>query len=343
MGGDNGTGRAGLRSTKYRSFYVFGLIITLLCILGFSLQSKQSVKRRTPWRCRRTADGAISRHKKPRVVSHRGFDVDHAKPPTATAKTITNLLHAEIVSFDLDVFWTADDSPSDLFIGHPPSMRKLCSLEAEVHETPTATMRARLPAPADLLSLDRLLELLVRHREEIGVVTLELKFPQHPDWQARLAQLYTAIRAARASDFTAVIVDGEAQIVLHERAQRETNASVAAYALLRDGDVLPAAEGREPRLREGTFSEEAADKMDGWYVSTQCAQPALRRLVRADEGLSSPVGVWVADDEPTLNRMWEYEPDELITNRPLWATALLDQWEADEAVACRTANRYPPR
>ena len=40
------------------------------------------------------------------------------------------------------------------------------------------------------------------------------------------------------------------------------------------------------------------------------------------------------DDEEALRRAWRFEPDDLVTNRPLWASALLRRWRAAELRAC---------
>ena len=48
----------------------------------------------------------------------------------------------------------------------------------------------------------------------------------------------------------------------------------------------------------------------------------------------APLAVWVVDDEEALRRAWRFEPDDLVTNRPLWASALLRRWRAAELRAC---------
>ena len=48
-------------------------------------------------------------HSMPRIFSHRGFDASEALYEVTTQRSLKDLLDAGLHSFDLDLFWTADD------------------------------------------------------------------------------------------------------------------------------------------------------------------------------------------------------------------------------------------
>ena len=138
----------------------------------------------------------------PTIYAHRGFDAAESARVTTTA-SIEALLDAGITAFDLDVFWVADDP--QLFIGHPPSLRRLWSLDAALVNTPLRELRAR--ADVELYPLRSLLELVGRRPAAFTQVSLELKQPEHVRWPDQLARLYSLVAAAGVGAKVALVVE----------------------------------------------------------------------------------------------------------------------------------------
>lgn len=278
----------------------------------------------------------------PRVVSHRGFDADQAQGSrvSITSKSFAALLRAGVSSFDLDLFWLSGEG-DELYLGHPPSVRKLLSLDAEVHSTTEATLRSRLGADDELFAFSEFVRQLVSSMAAtIGTISLELKFPGHPRHERHVAALYRQIaRADGANGFSAaklaLVVESDAHVKQHRSAQQAAGVRVALWGLLRDADLEGEAEAGQPRRRRaGSFSSVSLGDLDGWSVSAKWAGPDMRSLLGTNEPPHAPVAVWTADDEPTLRSIVAHEPEDVVTNRPAWARTLLRRWQAEEVEAC---------
>ena len=180
----------------------------------------------------------------PRVVSHRGVDEDVSGPVPTTHKSVSALLDAGITSFDVDVFWAADDGGNELFVGHPPSLRKRWHLDAEVHQTPLAKLRQQAQPDGGLLRLSDFLRVLVGHRRKLGQVSLELKFPSEQiEWRRRLPVLYAQVAAARLSSQVAGVAFDAAQAAAHRAAQTAAGLRSPVLLVLRDNEVPIGADG----------------------------------------------------------------------------------------------------
>ena len=174
----------------------------------------------TSTKARRRVDGiAAGCRRLPRVVSHRGVDEDErGGPAPSTLAQLGALLDDGFSSFDLDLFWASDGGGSGLFVGHPPSLKKMWSLADEVHATPLEALRARA-RPDGLLPLTDLLALLSRRRASVGLVSLELKFPTHPEWRRRLKILYEQVAAAGVATLIGGVLGSRAEALAHREAQ----------------------------------------------------------------------------------------------------------------------------
>ena len=135
----------------------------------------------------------------PRIFSHRGFDASEALYEVTSQRSLRDLLDGGLRSFDLDLFWTDHDpegtphptpnpsrnpnpsrepegpSPTllltltgTMFVGHPPSLRRLWHLPADLVHTPLAELRSR--QEVKLLSLPDLLRLLKRRQRALDQV-----------------------------------------------------------------------------------------------------------------------------------------------------------------------------
>ena len=265
----------------------------------------------------------------PRVVSHRGVDEDVAGPGVpVTAASVSNLLNSGITSFDVDLFWAAD-SGADLFVGHPPSLRKRWRLDADVCDTPIAVLRQRAQSDGGLLRLADLLRILAGHRRSLGLASLELKFPERQtEWRRRLYGLYAQISAARLAPQVAVCAFDAAQARAHRSAQAAARLQVRVLAVIRDNDAPRGADGA-PHANLSALG--AADApYDAWAASVKLLEPTLRQAA-AGRLLS----VWCVDSEADLRRAWTMRADDVISNRAGWARAQLARWRAEEERACQ--------
>ena len=264
----------------------------------------------------------------PRVVSHRGVDEDVAGAVPTTAKSVTALLTAGITSFDVDVFWAAD-SGRELFLGHPPSLRKRWRLDAEVHQTPLAKLRQQALPDGGLLRLSDFLRILAGHRRKLGQVSLELKFAsEQAEWRRRLPALYAQVAAARLSSQVAAVALDAAQAAAHRAAQAAAGLRVPVLAVLRDNDAPLGADGLPHANLSLVGSSDAP--YDGWSASVRLLEPALRRAAA-----TRSLAVWTVDAEADLRRSWGAQVDDVVTNRAGWARAQLARWRDEQEAMCR--------
>ena len=213
--------------------------------------------------------------------------------------------------------------------------------------TPLRELRER--KDVRLLSLEDLLRLLGRRQRGITQVSLELKFPEHPQWPEQLARLYAQLAAsgiahkarrpapvrrrpraeprARARAQIALVVDNGAQAAQHRSAQRQHGVTVELLQLHRDLDAPVGPDG-QPHFNQSLALATGA-LFDGWSVSVKLLEPAMMAQARR---LQRPVSVWVVDDEEALELAWRLEVDGLVTNRPKWAHSQVLAWY-DEACA----------
>ena len=262
------------------------------------------------------------------MVSHRGVDEDVAGAAPSTKRSITALLDAGISSFDVDLFWTFDDK--NLFVGHPPSLRKLWRLKGEVHETTLAVLRQRAE-PDGVLSLSDMLRILAGRRRALGQVSLELKFPAHHEWRKRLSTLYQEINAARLAAKVAVIVLDAEQAAAHRAAQAIAGLRVPVLVVLRDSDAAVGPDGAPHANLTALLASQ--DLYDGWSASWKILDGKLRHAA------TKPLAVWTVDSDEALQRSWTVQADDVVTNRPQWARQLLKRWEAEEQLRCDASPR----
>jgi hypothetical protein len=268
-------------------------------------------------------------HRVPRVVSHRAVDEDRAGPAPSTAARMAALLEAGVTSFDLDVFWADDGGGRDLYIGHPPSLRRLWRLDADPPSVRPAALLAAAQ-PDGLLRLADALRLLAGHRRGLGQISLELKFPTHPEWRRRLRTLYEHVRDARLEAHTAAVAMDAAQAAAHREAASTAGLVVPVLGVLRDVDAPLGADG----ARHANLTVLAHAPFDGWSASVHLLDAPLRTAATARLGLA----VWTVDGEPELRRAWTYGANDVVTNRPLWARQLLERWREESEASCRAGG-----
>ena len=272
-----------------------------------------------PWRRRAAPHAACAAP--PTIYSHRGFDAAESARVTTTA-SIEALLDAGITAFDLDVFWVADDP--QLFIGHPPSLRRLWSLDAALVNTPLRELRAR--ADVELYPLRSLLELVGRRPAAFTQVSLELKQPEHVRWPDQLARLYSLVAAAGVGAKVALVVEDDVQAAAHRAAQASARGGplhVPLLLLLRDLDAPRDASG----VPHANLSALASPSADGFAASAKLLDAPLADAARAR---GRPLCVWVVDDDASLRAAWELRVPCVITNLPTWAARRLGEWRAAE-------------
>ena len=258
----------------------------------------------------------------PRVVSHRGVDEDErGGPAPSTLAQLGALLDDGFSSFDLDLFWASDGGGSGLFVGHPPSLKKMWSLADEVHATPLEALRARA-RPDGLLPLTDLLALLSRRRASVGLVSLELKFPTHPEWRRRLKILYEQVAAAGVATLIGGGLGSRAEALAHREAQAAAGARAPLLLVLRDIDAPVGADGA-PHANASAIVQAASLFDGGISASVKLLEPSLR-------GAASPLAIWTVDDEPSLRRCFRVGPDDVVSNRPRWARRTLARWRQAE-------------
>lgn len=304
-----------IAQTSRRGSRLLALLATLLLLLASSLWPGQHVD---------TPSMVCVRHRTPRVVSHRGVDEDASGAVPTTIHTVTALLESGVTSFDLDLFWAAS-AEGELYIGHPPSLRKLWQLNEDVHALPLTTLSQKAQ-PHGLLRLRDLLRTLAGRRRSLGLVSFELKFPDHPDWRQHLRLLYAQVAAARISTQVAGVVLDAAQAVAHREAQHAAGVRVPLLLVLRDSDAPVGLDG-EPHANMSVLA--AASGFEGWSASWKILDSTLRRA--APKGA---LASWTVDTEPALRRAWSLEVDDVVTNRAAWARSQLSRWVAEEEAQC---------
>ena len=301
----------------------------------------------------------------PRVVSHRGVDEDQlGGPAPTTTKQLRALLDEGFGSFDLDLFWAADDPASNLFVGHPPSLRSLWGLEHDVVATPMRTLAEHARAAASrfsagasasaeasrsvasarvsgpqMVTLSELAAVLASRRSgEVGTVSLELKFPLHAEWARHLEALYAQLRRAGAGlnpdrpIFAAVVGDAK-QADAHRASQAANGISLPIMLVVPDATAPRGADG-QPHANLSALAAGAAS-VDSWSVSVRLLEPSLRELATR---LARPLAVWTVDTEPDLRRAYVYGADDVVTNRPRWAKRILSQWRDECARAAAVGH-----
>lgn len=271
---------------------------------------------------------ACTRHM-PLVYSHRGFDAAEALYDVTTRRSLADLLDEGLRAFDLDLFWTLDDPEGNMFVGHPPSLRQLWQLEADLVRTPLRELQER--KDVKLLPLPDLLRLLSRRQRALTQVSLELKNPEHPQWPRQLALLYEQIAASGIAHKLALVVDDASQAARHRAEQRSHNVRVELLQLHRDLGAPKGPDGA-PHFNR-TLAREARAIFDGWSVSVKLLEPSL---VAASREEARPVSVWVVDDEEALERSYRLGVHGLVTNRPKWAFSQVRAWHAE---ACARDGR----
>lgn len=263
----------------------------------------------------------------PLVYSHRGFDAAEGLYDVTTQRSLRDLLDEGLRAFDLDLFWTLDDPT--LFVGHPPSLKRQWRLGAELVQTPLGELRRR--KGVRLLQLDELLRLLGRRQRALTQVSLELKYPEHPQWPRQLLLLYEQVAASGIAHKLALVVASAAEAARHREAQRRHNVRVELLQLHRDLGAPRSADGTLHFNR--TLAEEARALFDGWSVSVKLLEPSLMAAATQE---ARPVSVWVVDDEEALERSYTLGVHGLVTNRPKWAFSQVRTWHAE---ACARDGR----
>lgn len=296
----------------------------------------------------------------PRVVSHRGVDEDQfGGPAPTTTKQLRALLDEGFGSFDLDLFWAANDAASNLFIGHPPSLRALWGLEHDVVATPMHVLAEHARAAASrfgardsagggaagdagapavgapvngpqLVTLAELSLLLASRRAgEVGTVSLELKFPAHAEWPRHLDALYAQLRRAGAGlnparPIFALVVADARQADLHRAAQAAYGISLPTLLVVPDAGATRGIDG-EPHANLSALAA-GAGRVDAWSASVRLLEPSLRELATRT---TKPLAVWTVDTEEALRRAYIYGADDVVTNRPRWARRTLELWREE--------------
>jgi len=255
----------------------------------------------------------------PRLISHRGFDQDELKAPSA--ESVSALLYSGVTSFDVDLFWLSSSTAArPLFVGHPPSVRALWNLTAELPETPLEQVRASKHGKM-LFSLEELLSVLRGRRKAAQQTTLELKYTDRPEWPNMLARMYADFAKSGIAEQLGVVVEGRTGAATHRAAQLAAGTRVHLFGLYRDlgaerdGAGLPHANARALAADSSLY--------DGWSASIKLLHDDL---IAAAETHRKPLSVWVADSEVDLLHAWKLKVESVITNRPSWASQLMARW-----------------
>jgi len=267
----------------------------------------------------------------PRIFSHRGFDASEALYEVTSQRSLRDLLDGGLRSFDLDLFWTDHDPEGTMFVGHPPSLRRLWNLPADLVRTPLDELRSR--PEVKLLSLEELLRLLKRRTRALEQVSLELKNPEHPKWPLQLSRLYALLATTGIAHKFALVAEDSRQAREHLVAQRQHGVHVTLLQLHRDMNAPRDADGL-PHFNRSAAAE-ARSLFGGWSVSVKLLEPSL--MAAAAEA-QQEVYVWVVDEEAALELAWKHSVHGLVTNRPKWAQSQVQSWY-DEACA-REGNRF---
>lgn len=342
-----------------------GLFVLLALLLGSSLFPSSASTATTVVQPQPSATPRMGCVRgRPRVVSHRGIDEDVAGGPApATVATVSALLDDGFSSFDVDLYWAADDGKGDsLFVGHPPSLRKLWSLPDEVHAlpidklaeraqaaaaasavgaasaAPATNAAAALPRHSPMLSLADLCQLLASRKDgDPGTISLEVKFPGHPAWRRHVNSLYSQLANSvrdgshesliRRTKFAAVVGD-HAQALAHREAQARVRMSVPLLLVVADAGAKLGPDGA-PHANISALQLDAAraDGLEGWSASIKLLDDGLRSAASISK---RPLAVWTVDSEHTLRRAFDYGADDVVTNRPHWAKRTLDGWRRAE-------------
>ena len=196
--------------------------------------------------------GASSSCRSPRLISHRGFDADVASAPAADS--VASLLDSGVSSFDVDLFWLSSTAPgsSPLFIGHPPSTRSLWQLPQELPDTPLEHVRTSEHGH-QLFPLEDFLSVLRSRSAHAKQTTLELKFPDRPEWPTHLKRMYNEIAASGIANQLGAVVESKAGAAAHRAAQSAAGTRVELFFLQRDLGAEKDGKG-EPHLNTTTLS-----------------------------------------------------------------------------------------
>jgi len=267
----------------------------------------------------------------PRIFSHRGFDASEALYEVTSQRSLRDLLDGGLHSFDLDLFWTDHDPEGMMFVGHPPSLRRLWHLPADLVHTPLEELRSR--QEVKLLSLPDLLRLLKRRQRALDQVSLELKYPEHPQWSLQLSRLYALLAATGIAHKFAMVAEDSGQARQHLEAQRQHGVHVTLLQLHRDMDAPRGADG-VPHFNRSAAAE-ARSLFGGWSVSVKLLEPSL--MAAAAEARQE-VCVWVVDEDVELELAWKHGVHGLVTNRPKWAQSQVLSWY--EEACAREGNRF---
>ena len=164
----------------------------------------------------------------------------------------------------------------------------------------------------------------------MGLVSFELKYPNHPQWRQRLQRLYAHIAASGLPHVhVAGVVLDASQAAAHRAAMAAAGipatARPALLCVLKDIDAPLGRDGE----RHANLSAVAAGgrHFDGWSASVRLLDASLRSAATAS---SKPLAVWTVDDEASLRRAFLREPDDVVTNRVRWARRTLERWRAEE-------------
>jgi len=271
----------------------------------------------------------------PRAISHRGFDREHGDKGTSGA-SFQRLLGSGLRSYDLDLFWTADER-SDLYVGHPPTLLSRWGLAPPMSAHYSSELLARIgvseDGPSLPLSLTELLRIVRRAPEAVDLISLELKEPEHARWVAQLRRVVSSIRRSGLESKFSLIVSSTPQAILHRRVQDSAGVKIKLDQVIRDIDAPRDASGA-PRANLSAARAEVAAvgvECNGWSISAKL----LRKDLGA-EGNGAPVDVWVVDDEALLRRAVVARVAGVVSNRPLW---LRDRLRHFQEQACRDEQR----
>jgi len=307
-------------SHPHRRQLVLALLLTVLVVLLYSALLPNSTCEIAP----------------PTVASHRGFDVNASAGGGPSVASIAALLHAGVRSFDVDLFWTVDES-AGFFVGHPPSLLQRLGLSPPLSQYSSGALRQR--SQAALLPLSELLALAKRSVAQIDQISLELKEPEHYLWAQKLLSMYNQIAASGVAHKLALTATSARQAEQHRRAQASARISLQLHLVVRDVDARLHHSDGSPRVDMDRLVQEAAQlgvAYAGWSVSAKLVDAELLASAAAQR---TPVSVWVVDDEATLRRTWRMGAKTIITNQPLWAGEMLLRWYSEACGSSPTARR----
>jgi glycerophosphoryl diester phosphodiesterase len=263
-------------------------------------------------------------HSRPLVFAHRG---GRALGPENTVVAFDLGMAAGADGLEFDVHLAADGR---VVVIHDPTLERSTTAVGEVHTYTSAELAAMNASPRFGIDLE-----LPWHGAQAGLPTLDEVLGRYPQ-----ASVIIEMKGERPEL-------GPAVVEAVRRAGAEPRVCLGSFS----SAVLAAARQTGPELATSASRQEALRALQrSWiglspgsvaYKAFQVPERAgrlrvvSRRFVRAVHRAGCAVHVWTVNDEPDMQRLFDWGVDGIITDRPDVAVRVRDQWLARHG---RTAN-----